>query len=176
MKPITKLYLKAFIFSGIPAVFVLWVTNLAVGIESSFWELLFVASIFGILLSLTLVSLHWYQLKKHGVEEITNENVGVNQTLKLRSELNRTDLVQKLKSDPITRKMEMTETENGIVLDSGMSWKSWGEEIKIQLTANNANNFDYLISSSPKLKTTLVDFGRNYEHVNRIKSVIKNIA
>jgi hypothetical protein len=54
--------------------------------------------------------------------------------------------------------------------------KSWGEEIKIILKSNKENNFEYQLSSSPKLKTTIVDYGKNLENINKIESVIKNIA
>ena len=70
----------------------------------------------------------------------------------------------------------MTEIENGVLLKTGMTMKSWGEEIKIILKSNKENNFEYQLSSSPKLKTTIVDYGKNLENINKIESVIKNIA
>jgi hypothetical protein len=54
--------------------------------------------------------------------------------------------------------------------------KSWGEEIKIILKSKTKSEFEYMISSSPKLKTTLVDYGKNLENINRIENAIKNIA
>jgi len=131
---------------------------------------------FGITMSLTLVSFHRYRLKKNGVQEITNDNVGVNQSRNLKTGLNKTDLINKLKTDPLIGKMTMKEIENGILLKSRMTWKSWGEEIKIILKTENETDFEYQISSSPKLKTTLVDYGKNLENINRIESAIKNIA
>tara|TARA_R110002074_G_scaffold166808_1_gene327665 strand:- start:90 stop:473 length:384 start_codon:yes stop_codon:yes gene_type:complete len=127
-------------------------------------------------MSLILVSFHRYRLKKNGIQEITNDNVGVNQSRNLKTGLNKTDLINKLKTDPIIGKMKMTEIENGILLKSGMTWKSWGEEIKIILKSENITDFEYQISSNPKLKTTLVDYGKNLENINRIESAIKNIA
>jgi hypothetical protein len=44
------------------------------------------------------------------------------------------------------------------------------------LKSENKTGFQIHISSSPKLKTTLVDYGKNLENINRIESVIKNIA
>ena len=70
----------------------------------------------------------------------------------------------------------MTEIENGILLKTGITLQSWGEEIKIILKSNQENSYEYIISSSPKLKTALVDYGKNLENINRIENVIKNIA
>jgi len=131
---------------------------------------------FGIFMSLSLVSFHWYNLKKDGVENITDENIGVKQTKKIETKLNKKELIQKLKLDPTIGKMKMTEIENGILIKTGMTMKSWGEEIKIILKSSKENNFEYQLSSIPKLKTTIVDYGKNLENINKIESIIKNIA
>jgi len=176
MKPITKLYLKTFLLTGIPYGLIMLGFDLADGNGFRLWKYLFMTFFFGITMSLILVSFHRYRLKKNGIQEITNDNVGVNQSRNLKTGLNKTDLINKLKTDPIIGKMKMTKIENGILLKSGMTWKSWGEEIKIILKSENETDFEYQISSSPKLKTTLVDYGKNLENINRIESAIKNIA
>jgi hypothetical protein len=127
-------------------------------------------------MSLILVSFHRYRLKKNGVQELTNQNLGVSQMKNLKSVLNTSELTEKLIADPIIGKMKMQEIENGIVLKTGMTWKSWGEEIRIILQTKEESDFDYQILSSPKLKTTIVDYGKNLENVNHIENVIKNIA
>ena len=129
---------------------------------------------FGISMSLILVSFHIYRLKKNGIQRINNENVGVNQSRSLITELNTTDIIDKLKINPIIRKMKMTEIKNGVLLKSGMTWKSWGEEIKIILKSENETDFEYQISSRPKLKTTLVDYGKNLENLILIENSIKD--
>lgn len=176
MKPITKLYLKIFLFSGITYGLIMTATNLAIGETYGFWEFLVFSSITGVLMSLALVSLHTYKLKKDGVQKLTKENIDVYQTRSLKSELSKTEIFQKLKTDPIIGRMNMTEIENGILLNTGWTWQSWGEEIKILLKSSKENNFEYLLSSSPKLKTTLVDYGKNLKNINQIEYTIKNIA
>lgn len=176
MKPITKLYLKTFLLTGIPYGLIMLGFDLADGDGFRLWKYLFMTFFFGITMSLILVSFHRYRLKKNGIQEITDENVGINQSKSLKTELNKTDLINKLKTDPIIGKMKMVEIENGVLLKSGMTWKSWGEEVKIILKTDNKTVFEYQISSSPKLKTTLVDYGKNLENINRIENVIKNIA
>ncbi|QAA82294.1 hypothetical protein EI546_11440 [Aequorivita sp. H23M31] len=130
--------------------------------------------LFGITMSLILVSFHRYRLKKNGIQKITAENVGVNQRRSLKSKSSKSQLIKK--PDPIIGKMKMTETENGILLKTGMTWKSWVEEIKIIQQANEEYDFDYQITSRPNLITTLVDYAKNLENVDKIEKVIKNIA
>ncbi|MDH7448192.1 hypothetical protein [Aquimarina sp. 2201CG14-23] len=176
MKPITKLYLKTFLLTGIPYGLIMLGFDLANGEGFSLWKYLFLSFFFGITMSLILVSFHRHRLKKNGIQEISNDTIGVNQSINLKSGLNKTDLIKKLKNDPIIGKMKMTETENGILLKSGVTWKSWGEEIKIMLKSEKESDFEYIVSSSPKLKTMLIDYGKNLENINRIENVIKNIT
>jgi hypothetical protein len=140
------------------------------------WKFLFLTFFFGITMSLTLVSFHKHRLKKYGIQELSDENLGVTQKKEIKTKLGKIELINKLKSDPIIGKMKMIETENGITLNTGMTWKSWGEEIKIILKSENNSDFEYQISSSPKLKTTIIDYGKNLQNLIRIENVINNIA
>jgi hypothetical protein len=176
MKPITKLYLKAFLVTGIPYGLIMLGFDLFDGDGFRLWKFLFLIFFFGTTMSITLVSFHKNRLKKNGIKELTDKNLGVNQTKSLKSELSKIELIEKLKLDPIIGKMKMNETEKGIVLKTGVTWKSWGEEIKIILKSIKDKEFEYEISSNPRLKTTLVDYGKNLQNVNKIENVIKNIA
>lgn len=176
MKPITKLYLKTFLFTGIPYGLIMLGFDLADGDGFRLWRFLFMTFFFGITMSFILVAFHRNRLKKNGIKEFSDENLSVSQTKSLNSKLNISELIRKLKNDPIIGKMKMAEVENGILLKTNMSWKSWGEEINIMLTSDKDADFEYQISSSPRLKTTLVDYGKNLENINRIESVIRNIA
>ncbi len=90
----------------------------------------------------------------------------------VKSELNKTELVNKLKTDSIAG--TITEIENGLVLKTGISMSSWGEKIKINLLSKGDNDFDYQVSSSPLMWITIIDFGKNLENVEHIESLIKS--
>jgi hypothetical protein len=176
MKPIIKLYFKTFLITAITYFIIMAGFDLAHGSELTFWKYIPKSSFVGLFVSLILVSIHWYELKKHGFKNITDDIVGVNQTKTIESELNIDELIKKLKLDTSIEKMKMKEIENGVLFKTGMTMKSWGEEIKIILKSNKKNNFEYQISSRPKLNTTLIDFGKNLENINKIESLIINIA
>lgn len=131
MKPITKLYIKTFLLTGIPYGLLMLIFDLAVGNGFKLWRFLFLTFFFGVMMSLTLVSYHKYKLKKIGVQKLTDQNLGASQKKNVKSELTKSEVIEKLKTDPILGKLKMMETENGILLKTGMTWKSWGEEIKI---------------------------------------------
>ncbi len=176
MKPLTKLYLKTFLLTGIPYGLIMIGFDLLDGDGFKLWKFLSLTFFFGITMSLILVFFHKYRLKKNEIQELTDENLGVSQTKEIKTNLGRTELINKLKTDPIIGKMKMTETENEITLKTGITWKSWGEEIKIILKSKTDSDFDYQISSSPKLRTTIVDYGKNLQNLKRLENVIKNIA
>ncbi|MFD2907110.1 hypothetical protein ACFSX9_00030 [Flavobacterium ardleyense] len=176
MKSIIKLYLKLFLQTAIIYFLIMALFDLALGNQLTLWNYVPKSLFVGVFVSLILVSIHVNKLKKNGIKNISDANVGVNQTRIISSELNKSELIQKLKSDSTIGKMEMREIENGVLFQTGMTMKSWGEEIKIILKFNKNSNFEYQVSSRPKLKTTLVDYGKNLENVNSIENLMKNIS
>jgi hypothetical protein len=127
----------------------------------------------GSVFSFLLVSSYKTELKRIGIQEITDDVIKVHQSRNIRTELNRAALIERLKADPAFGKMKMTVMEHGIQIKSGVSSKSWGEEINIILQSESSNGFEYLVSSRPSSKITLLDMGRNIEHINRIENLMK---
>lgn len=68
----------------------------------------------------------------------------------------------------------MKEMESGVLLRSNFSWKSWGEEIKIILIKQIADENEFQVSSRPKFSLTLVDYGKNLENMMRIENLLFN--
>jgi hypothetical protein len=124
------------LLTAIPYFILMTLFGLADDSGSIIWENMTASLFFGISMSLILVSFHWFKLKKYGIENITDDNVGVNQTRIIETKLNKNELIQKLKLDTTIGKMKMTEMENGVLFKTGMTMKSWGEVIKIILISN----------------------------------------
>ena len=173
MKPIIKLYLKTFILTALPYYLISTLFNL--GDEN---ELIFVIRTltFGLFMSLTLVSIHRYKLRQTGIENFTDDNLGVYQTRMIETELTKNELLEKLKSDSVFGKLKWKEMDNGVSATTGFSFFSWGEEIRILIKSIKEASYDYQVSSKPKLQTTIVDFGKNLSNVNKIERIIKNFA
>ena len=61
-----------------------------------------------------------------------------------------------------------------IVAMTGPTWKSAGETVQIIIRKINENQTRVCILSSPALKTTLLDFGKNLENVVAVKEALMN--
>ena len=58
--------------------------------------------------------------------------------------------------------------ESGVLLTKkGFSMRSWGEKIDVKLERLNDNQTEINIFSRPKISGTLVDYGKNYENVEK---------
>ncbi len=64
MKPITKLYLKVFLYTGITFWLTMSIVDLVFGNEFILSKYLLLAFFFGLLMSLILVSIQIYKLKE----------------------------------------------------------------------------------------------------------------
>ncbi len=174
MKPTTKLYLKIFLYSGVFFGLLTVIMDLIFGDKLSIWEFLAAALFFGVFMSLVLVSINIYNLKKMGLKDFSDEDLAVKQKREIVSTLNIPEIIERLKKDEKTGKMKLKMLENGIQLTSGVSWESWGEVINIIQIPNGENKYKYQIMSKPKLSTSIIDYGKNFENVTRIKKILED--
>ncbi len=176
MKPITKFHIKTFLWTGVPYGLLMAAFDWAVGNEFLLWKLLFQIFLFGLFMSLYLVGIQKRRLKKMGITEFTDDTLARKQTRIFKTDLNLTQLIEKLKTNEKIAGMEMSEIENGILLKNGMSFYSWGEEIRIILKSENDSEFEYQVSSTPSFKLTMVDYGKNLGNIKLIENVANSIA
>lgn len=57
---------------------------------------------------------------------------------------------------------------------AGKSWLTWGDEITFQLKEIKPNEFCVTIVSRPVVRTTVIDYGKNLENINRISDYFMN--
>ncbi len=63
-----------------------------------------------------------------------------------------------------------------IDVKAGMTWKTWGDVISFDLRRIDENRTRVEVSSGPALRTTLVDYGKNLENVERIMGFLTRRA
>ncbi|WP_347860920.1 hypothetical protein U0355_09445 [Salimicrobium sp. PL1-032A] len=56
-----------------------------------------------------------------------------------------------------------------IIIHTGASWKSWGDEILFQIQDTDASTTRVAVTSRPKVKMTMMDYGKNHENVSAIR-------
>ena len=173
MSPLVKQYLKFFLLFGGSYGFIMYLMDTFTGETGSVMKYLFLACFFGAAMSLTLVTYHKYRLRKDGVGDLNDSNMKVSQSKKLVSKLSIDEIASKLRTDSEIANMGITKADDSIIIKTGMTWRSWGEVIKITINPTSyKNGSEYTIQSSPKLKTTLIDYGKNLHNVNRIYELI----
>lgn len=175
MKPITRLYLKVFLLTGVPYGLLMTLWDVMEGKEFQLWKFLFLTFFFGITMSWLLVSQMRSRLNKIGIREIADQHLQVHQTRAIRSRWGIDQLAEKIKGDPKLGRMKTTRVNDGIMMISPISWKSWGERIRIILNTSSGDEFEYQVSSQPRLGTTIIDFGKSLENVDRIEHLIGDV-
>lgn len=172
MKPTTQLYLKTFAWMGIP--FGLMMAGMDMVETHTFpvWKFIAHSLFLGIAMSGTFVTFHIYRVRQQGVKEPTAESLTVRQKRTIISTVAKSEFLQRLKNDPVLKTMKWQESGDGFSLRSGVTWKSWGERVVVAITPIGENQYEYVVSSSPRIPTTIIDYGKNLENVNRIERLL----
>ena len=171
-----KLYIKLFFGTGIPygifmGIFFARSQNIEVAIISA----IIAAALFGFFMSIILGTFHHIITKKikskssnnkspvHQIREI-NLNVPFEKAFNLCVES-----VAKIKKGKLLKQ----DKANGIIeAKAGITWKTFGDEIKFKLKKEGEQSTLVEVSSRPWVKTTLVDYGKNLENVNIIEGYL----
>lgn len=71
-------------------------------------------------------------------------------------------------------KIKESNFQEGIIkVRAGMTWLTWGDVMLFKLEQVQDNKFRILVRSRPLIKTTIIDFGKNQDNINRIIKYIK---
>lgn len=76
--------------------------------------------------------------------------------------LSATEALQRAKVD------ESDEQAGTVELKVGVSFKSWGERVRIELSPEGEGATRAQVTSRAALKTTLADYGKNRDNVQRV--------
>ena len=73
--------------------------------------------------------------------------------------------------------IQIDETNGIIFAQAGISFSSFGENLRIKVSPNQ-NNTSCLIyfESECKIPTTLVDYGKNKRNITNLKSALKQLS
>jgi hypothetical protein len=176
MSPTLKLYIKTFLLTGIPFALLMRVWDTLLGFEHSIYTYIFHCIFFGGFMSATLVSWHIKALKKLGIHDFNASTLNPIQCKAIQSHLHPEEMLSIFKTDHELNKMHVRQTEHEILLEAPITWKSWGERITIRRKAVHAGYKEYELVSRPRLKTTYIDFGKNFQNIMKIEKLITNVT
>lgn len=171
MSPTTKKGVVTILVAGFVYGLMMVVISVLMGDPVNLPVLLISSSFFGFFMGLTSM---FYQKRYAKVKGSNDEgnSLKVNHKLRLRITLPPHLVAEALRQDEVLGKLTMKETDGLVRLSTGMSMRSWGEKMSVKLVEVESDAYEYEIASAPKLKTTLIDYGKNFENVDRIKAAM----
>ena len=128
---------------------------------------------FGIPMALILGLMHYFMLKRVSQNKPFDLSPVQQRTFFLRSDSssvleNCTLALQKFPA----RIVERNSRQNYITARTSKSWKTWSDDIRIEVIPIDETNSQIKIVCRPTMKTTLVDYGKNYENAEKLLSMI----
>ncbi|CAL65861.1 hypothetical protein [Christiangramia forsetii] len=168
-----KLYSKFFIVVALTYSILMIGMDLVTGREITLYGIVIRILIFGIGMTLTLVSFHKYQVnntaKAFGLK---NPDYEVNQKKVFVSDKTPEQIYNIIKRRSQFRKVNFHESDQIIEIKTGFSGKSWGDNITIR-SKKEKENYKYQVESKPIFPLTVIDFGQNLENVLKIERYSK---
>ncbi|MBL7472555.1 hypothetical protein [Robertkochia sediminum] len=173
MTPITKLFLRTFFITGITFTGIMTAFELTSGEDLQPWKMAIRGIGFGLPMAIIAAYSYKRSLKDKDGTTFSDSDLEVIQVKRFTSQMAPDALMEKIRKDTRFGKMKITETDKGIWLRSGITWKSWGENIRIDMVSEGEGRFEYEVRSKPKVVTTIVDYGKNAENLKRIETLLQ---
>ena len=158
-------YLSMFLFMtvGFAAVFAV-----VVGVLDGFADVLAPAAVSGVVFSAIITGLTWWSDLRNGGGRVRAEREALvpmpaeeafERCLRALTELNGGTIIA---ADADT---------GGIEARTGISWQSFGEVVEVEIEPG-VEGTRLRVRSAPRLKTTLVDYGKNRQNVDRVMRAV----
>lgn len=172
MKAVALLFSKSFLITALLYGVMITLFEFSFGNGFDVFYILTTSVLLGLVMSFIFVALQIDQLQRLGVAEFSERTLSVDQEKTFLSKLTKQKVIERINIDPHFSKMKMTKTINGIILKTPISMKSFGEVITISIKGESNEQIELHITSKPKIKTTMVDLGKNFENVMRLYDLL----
>ena len=160
-----KRFFKLFFYTGVPS-------GILMGyFYHSFSQGLTFGLFFGFFCTLCFRIMETIALKKIGKRD---SDFSVRQERKFEVTMLKQDAIRKIKLvlDEMKAKILNDDSSNGIIeAKAGFSWKSFGEIIIVRFSGNNGK-MEIFVESRPALATTMVDYGKNLQNVEKFQELM----
>lgn len=164
-----RLYLKLFLAAFLPYALVGGLI-----VQDAVWGLLFGAGV-GLVIALVFGTLQHQAFAQSKQKQAASRSV--HQTRELEVDLPYADALQLCREAAISLprgRLSKTDRLAGeIEVRTRLNWLTYGEKVTLRLRPLSATTTLVQISSRPRLKTTLIDYGRNLHHVNWLSHYVR---
>jgi len=167
------LYIKYFIVVALTYSVLMIGLDLVTGREITFYDIVIRILIFGVGMTLPLVSFHKYQVNNTAKEfGLKNPDYEVSQKKVFFSDKTPEQIYNTIERRSQFRKVNFHESNQIIKIKTGFTGKSWGDVITIK-SQKEKENYKYQVESKPIFPLTVIDFGQNLENVLKIERYSK---
>ena len=169
------LFFKLQLISGIPFGLMIGIISLQKGeMSDAMFNGILSGLVFGTVVSFILISLHKSLSRKvvpgasiHDFDIHQKRNIELDIPIEQAFSL----CIKSLKTINRCRVIAQSLDNGEIKARAGLNLKTWGDDIYFKLTHETGSTV-VEISSRPSAKSTLVDFGKNLDNVERIKRIL----
>ena len=131
---------------------------------------------YGFLFTIISAYIHTRVIKKKGYE-ISEKTMDVHQKRKLKLKLPYRVAynlcLESINSLPKARLQKQSISQGKIDVKSGMGWNTLGEKISFGVRKIDDDRTQIIVSSRPVVRTTLIDYGKNLDNVDKISNFLK---
>jgi len=131
--------------------------------------------IFGLLMTVLLLFIQRKNIDKQGYKGDPKVSV----TAEIKIEGTKQEIFQMCQNSLgtiVKCTIEVSDIQNGVLkAKAGKTWLTWGDFITFKLEQLQENTYKLLITSRPIVKTTIIDYGKNQDNVNRIIGYFKEV-
>lgn len=163
------LFLKLFFLTAVPFGFF---TGLYAGTHYEPFDAVIAGVIFGLFMSLILGTLHQIVTRKLEDSPLTQpaQTLAIDMNISANEAFDKSLKVLGQFGAKLTRQ---DRAQGCLEACTGISWKSFGETISIVISERNSGRSHIEIKSWPKLKTTIIDYGKGRGNVQRIAQLLQ---
>lgn len=148
--------------------------DLLFGDEVNFGKRIISGLFFGIIMSLLGYYSHFNRLKWMEVFPVTLKDLKVHQSRVISSQLSPEAIKAKIEISPYFTKAKIETVENQLRLNLKSSLSTLGEIITINMESEREGQYEYQVSSRPRMKTNIMDAGKNLENIFVIERILKS--
>lgn len=173
MTAVQKYFLKSFCLNFVLVGVISALMSIYQNDTSAAISYLVIYAILGIIITILTVNVHTNKIKSLGIHDIREEHLSVRQERNVKSNLEISEIKEKLRKNHFFDQMTITDIENGIKIKTGLAWNFMDNRITIVQTSNTDKLYQYHISSATNLKWTSLDNGKNLENVIQVAKLIE---
>ncbi|MDX1684088.1 MAG: hypothetical protein R3275_02570 [Saprospiraceae bacterium] len=176
--------MKALLRIGL-TVFVLF-TVLSIGLQQLFnffeaditsSERIFIWSILqGLMAAFLFMMFQFFSIKSIAGKNWREADFGMTQSDIVNSRLEPDLIADLLSSNFKVDKSLMRISDNDVEFKTGISISSYGEKVSVKVVSEKGDTRTYQIRSQPRMRFTILDVGKNYSNIRKVRSLIAKAA